>query len=68
MEKYQIDKQENIGKVNAISHDKLPPVPENSACMLHHSLYPKPKRDLEEIKISEKNDINYKYCTKTMMI
>ena len=53
MEKSAIDKQENIGEVNEISHEKLPPMSENSTFMFHHNFCPKPKTDLENAKISE---------------
>ena len=36
-----------VREVAEISHEKLPPMPEKSAFMLHHNFYPKPKNRLK---------------------
>ena len=39
-----------MGEVIAISHDKVPPMPENQH-LFHYNFYPKPKVDLEDTDI-----------------
>ena len=42
------ENQKNIAEVTEISHEKLPPMPEKSAFIFHHTFYPKlRKRDVE---------------------
>ena len=42
-----------VGEVTEITLEKLLPVPEKSAFMLHHNFYPKPKIDLKDAEISQ---------------
>ena len=55
-----LEQQGDTGEVTEISHEKLPPMPEKSITMLHHTFYLKHKTDLKDAKISEEHNKNYR--------
>ena len=44
---------DTVREVTKLSYEKLPPMPEKSAFMFYHNVYPKPKIDLKDTEISK---------------
>ena len=57
---------DTVKEVTEISHDKLPPLPEKSAFMFHHSFYFRPKIDLDDVKISKETKQKLQGLNRTM--
>ena len=58
MKKPISENQDDTVQVTEISHEKIPPTPEKSAFIFHHTFYDKPKIDLEDAEVT--NEIQQK--------